>query len=103
MSFRPATGRKIQVKWTPRTSRDLIRRHLREEGKTIVRDLASWWDMHPNSAYRRMYDKRRPMTPGYIEAVIEGCKLDEFDANELRILGAIEAGWNINPKLQVLA
>lgn len=101
MSFRPATGRKLTVVKRPKSTRDLIRRHLREEGKTIGRHLAAWWDMHPNSAYRRMYDKRRPFTPAYIEAVVEGLQLDDFDANELRVLGAIEAGWNINPKMQV--
>lgn len=94
-------GRKIKVKKSPRSVRDIIRRHLREEGKTIVHDLAKWWQMHPRSAYRLMYKHERTFTPTYIEAVIAGLKLDEFDANELRLLAAIEAGWQLNPNLGI--
>ncbi|AHB12038.1 hypothetical protein Sano_18 [Xylella phage Sano] len=94
MSFRPSTGRKITVKKNPKTTRDIMRRHLREEGKRIV-DLCDVWDMHPNSAYRRFYDKR-PMTPQMIDAFVTLLKLDHEDASELRLFAAIEAGWQLD-------
>lgn len=94
---RNPTGRGIKVKKTPKDVRDLIRRHLKEEGLQIGRDLAKWWGVHPHTAYRRMYDFRRPFTPTYIEQAIEGLGLDEFDANELRLFGARDAGWAIDP------
>ena len=100
MAFRQATGRKIEVEKHPKTVRALMRRHLREEGKLII-DLCPIWDMHENSVYRRFYDKR-PYSPQYIESFIEFLKLDEFDATELRLLGAIEAGWKLRPQLGVL-
>ena len=94
MSFRPSTGRKITVKRNPKTVRDIMRRHLREEGKRIV-DLCPVRDMHANSAYRRFYDKR-PMTPQMIDAFIALLRLDHEDASELRLFAAIEAGWQLN-------
>lgn len=99
MAFRQSAGRKLQVVRTPITARDLIRRHLREEGMRINPELAQAWDMHPNSAYRRMYDSR-PFTPQMIDATIEVLHLDEFDANELRKRAANEAGWQINYDLE---
>ena len=57
--------------------------------------------MHQNSAYRRMYDSR-PFTPQMIDAVVELCKLDEFDANELRKRAAYECGWKINYALEAV-
>lgn len=92
-------GRGLTTKRTPKDVRDLIRRHLKEEKKQIKHDLAAWWGVHPHTAYRRMYDKRRPFTPSYIEAVITGLQLDEFDANELRLFGARDAGWLIDPNV----
>lgn len=100
MSFRPSTGRKITVKKLPVTVRDLLRRHLREERLQIVPHLAAAWDMHPTSAYRRMYSKN-PFTPQMVDAAIELLRLDEFDANELRVRGAIESGWQLNLNYQM--
>lgn len=94
MAFRQSTGRKITVKKNPKTTRDIMRRHLREEGKRIV-DLCEVWDMHPSSAYRRFYDKR-PMKPQMIDAFIELLKLDHEDATELRLFAAIESGWQLD-------
>ena len=94
MSYRPSTGRKITVKRNPKTARDVMRRHLREEGKRIV-DLCPVWDMIPQSAYRRFYDKR-PMTPQMIDSFIEFLRLDTEDASELRLFAAIEAGWQLD-------
>lgn len=101
MSFRQSTGRKITVKKNPKTARDIMRRHLREEGKRIV-DLCAVWDMHPTSAYRRFYDKR-PMTPQMIDGFVELLKLDHDDASELRLFAAIEAGWQLDHLKEALA
>lgn len=97
MAYRKATGRPLKVAVSVKTSRDLIRRHLHTRGLTIANSLAIWWNMHPTSAYRRMYDKRRPLTPNYIEAAIEGLQLDNIDATRLRLLAAREAGWLLDP------
>lgn len=95
MAFRPSCGRPIKApKGGVRTARDLMRRHLREERLTI-RSLCPTWNMHENSVYRRFYDKR-PFTPQMIDGFIELAKLDEFDAYELRLQAAIEAGWQLN-------
>lgn len=97
MAFRPATGRKIKVEKNPKSLRAVMRRHLREEGLRIV-DLSPVWDMHNNSTYRRFYDNR-PFPPQYVEAFIQLLQLDNFDAMELRLLGAIEAGWQLPREL----
>ena len=39
----------------------------------------------------------RPLPPQHVEASITHLGLDEFDANELRLLAAREAGWQIDP------
>ena len=88
MAFRPSCGRRIQAVRGVRTARDLMRRHMREEGKRII-DLCPVWNMHENSVYRRFYEAR-PFTPQMIEGFIELLKLDEFDAYELRLQAAIE-------------
>lgn len=95
MAFRPATGRKITVEKNPITVRALMRRHLREHGKTIGNDLAGWWNVKYNSAYRIMYRPDSPLSPQYISAFVDGIGLDEFDATELYLRGAIEAGYAI--------
>jgi hypothetical protein len=77
-----------------------MRRHLREEGLRI-KDLAPVWGMAEVSCYRRFYEQR-PMAPQLVDAFINRLRLDEFDANELRTAGAIEAGWKLNPKLHVV-
>ena len=94
MSFRPSTGRTITVEPNPKTTRALLRRHLKEERKRII-DLSPVWGMHDNSTYRRFYDAR-PFTPQMIDSAITYLRLDDFDAHELRRLGAIEAGWQLN-------
>lgn len=94
---RYAAGRRIKVPKTVRTVRDLLRRHMREEGVNL-KDLGPVWNMKHQSVKAVMHH-RRPISPQYIDAFIEAMKLDEFDANELRVLGAIEAGWNIKVDL----
>lgn len=98
MAFRAPTGRKLSVELGPRTVKRMIKEHLRYARKTITHDLAKMWNMHHNSAFRLMYHKQRPLKPEYIEAVIAGLKLDEFDANEMRLQGALESGWKIDIK-----
>lgn len=95
MAARPSTGRKLHVPHFVRDVRSLLRRHLREEGKRISPDVATAWDMHPNSAYRRFYDKR-PFTPQMIAAMVELLNLDDFDATELYRQAAREAGFLID-------
>ncbi|WP_239510821.1 hypothetical protein [Stenotrophomonas maltophilia] len=41
----------------------------------------------------------RPLQPHQVEGAITALQLDEFDANELRLRAAREAGWNIDPKM----
>lgn len=91
------TGRRIKVPKRVKTCRDLIRRHIREEGKTIEHDLSKAWQVHPHTAYRILYDKKRSIGPAYIDAFVAHFQLDDFDAHELRLLGAIEAGWQLQP------
>lgn len=95
MTYRPSTGRKIEVKSYVRDVRAMLRRHLREEGKRINPELAQAWNMHPNSAYRRMYDKR-PYTPQMIDAAADMLSLDEFDRAELHRQAAREFGFRID-------
>lgn len=42
-----------------------------------------------------MYETR-PLTPQMVDAAIDMLQLDDFDANELRKRGALEAGWVID-------
>lgn len=99
MAFHPRLGGRscAPAKRSPRDVRSLIRRHLREEGKTVETHLAKWWNMHPHSAHRRMYDLDRVLSPVHIEAVVQGLKLDKDDARELYHLAALEAGFKIGP------
>jgi hypothetical protein len=78
-------------------TRELIRQFLRESN-TPIKALATMWGVHPNSAYRSMYDFDRPLTVWYVDRVIEHLKLDDFDAAKLRLFAANEAGWNIKPE-----
>lgn len=97
--LRPTTERSANVPKQVRTVRDVMREHLREAGMTVEHDLSRAWNMKPHSAHRVMYDKRRSLTPEYIHAFSALLKLDEFDVNEINLLGATEYGWRINPKL----
>lgn len=91
---RYAAGRRIKVPRSVRTARDLIRRHLREEGREL-RSLAGPFNVTPATVKAIMHHGR-PLSPQHIDAVIEHLNLDEFDATELRLQGAIEAGWQLH-------
>lgn len=84
-----------------RTVRDLMRQYMREMGLRISGELAQAWDVQGKSALRMMYDRDRPLAPERIEAFIELIQADEIDANELRLAGAKEAGWKIDPKFLI--
>lgn len=42
---------------------------------------------------------KRPLLPHQVEGAISVLQLDEFDANELRLRAAREAGWKIDPAM----
>ncbi len=77
--------------------RDMIRRYCREHGKPLV-CLAPAWRCKTLSVWR-VFGRRRPLLPRQVEGVIALFHLDEFDANDLRLRAAREAGWNIDPSM----
>jgi hypothetical protein len=79
----------------PRTLHDMVRRHLKEEGKTIWGDCARAWGCLPHTASRRFFGGYM-FSPWHLEQIITMLNLDEFDALELRRQGAREAGWMID-------
>ena len=88
-------GRRISVQTSGvKTVRSIIREHLRYAGLTIKHDLARMLGITPVGAASLM-TKKHPLAPQHIDVFIEAMKLDEFDALELRLRGAIEAGWQV--------
>ncbi|MEL3955405.1 hypothetical protein [Stenotrophomonas bentonitica] len=79
------------------TVRDMIRRYCREHGKQLA-CLAPAWDCKVLSVWR-VFGRSRPLLPRQVEGVITLLQLDEFDANDLRLRAAREAGWNIDPSM----
>lgn len=92
---RKITGRPMVIAKDARTVRELLRRHLREEGMRLM-DLAPAWGRSAHTVYS-LFAVDRPLAPEHLEASIQALGLDEFDANELRLQGAREAGWQIDP------
>ncbi|HEL3748669.1 TPA: hypothetical protein UMV35_000929 [Stenotrophomonas maltophilia] len=62
-----------------------------------MQDLADAWGCSKHNVYDLFY-RDRPISPTHIELAAKLLGLDEFDTNELRLLGAREAGWQIDPK-----
>ena len=91
----PRKGRAITVPRTIVTARDIMRRHLREEGWQM-QQLGEHWNVLPGSV-KFIFWKKTPLPPQYIDAFITALRLDEFDALELRLQAAIEAGWQLLP------
>ncbi|PZS75113.1 hypothetical protein A7X68_03560 [Stenotrophomonas maltophilia] len=60
-----------------------------------MQDLADAWGCSKHNVYDLFY-RDRPISPQHIELAAEMLGLDEFDTNELRLLGAREAGWHID-------
>lgn len=79
------------------TARDLVRRHVHEDRKSLA-CLATAWGCKEFSVWRVFQRIDRPLQPHHIEGVITALQLDEFDANDLRLRAAREAGWNIDPQ-----
>lgn len=75
--------------------REELRRHLHESGQQI-QALAAAWRCKPFSVWRAFQRGDRPLTPAHVEAAITALKLDDIDANELRLRAAREAGWAID-------
>jgi hypothetical protein len=78
-------GRPIRVPLGKFSVRQLLRRHLREDGRRM-QDLAAPWQCAPRAVYD-MFCSARTFS------------LQHIDAAELRLRGAREAGWNIDPTL----
>lgn len=91
---RYAAGRRIKVPKKVKTTRDVMRRHMREEGKDYS-ELAKAWNMKSAEYVKHRMWRKTPLSPQYIDAFIELMKLDGQDALELRFLAALEAGWQI--------
>ncbi|WP_228135932.1 hypothetical protein [Xanthomonas sp. NCPPB 1128] len=89
-------GRPIRVPRGKATVRQILRQHLREEGHRM-QELAGPWKCKPQTVYDMFYDGRA-FSPAHIDAAAAFLRLDEHDTAELRILGAREAGWNIDPQ-----
>ena len=93
-SGRACGGRPIRVPLGVNTVRAKLRQHLREEGHRM-QALAPAWRCQARNVYD-LFWTARPLSPTHIDAAIEFLKLDDFDAAELRLLGAREAGWKID-------
>lgn len=89
-------GRPIRVPLGKVSVRQILRRHIRDKGLRM-QDLCTPWKCKRNTVYSA-YSDQRPFSPSHIEAAIEFLGLDDAAANELRLIGAREAGWNIDPK-----
>ncbi len=61
-----------------------------------MKHLAPAWGVSVHTVYA-LFNVSRPLPPQHVEASIAHLGLDEFDANELRLLAAREAGWQIDP------
>lgn len=80
------------------SARDMIRRHCREHGKQLA-CLATAWGCKEFSVWRAFGRTTRPLRPHQVEGAISALQLDDFDANELRLRAAREAGWMIDPSM----
>lgn len=82
----------------PRKLRELIREHL-NHARINQAQLAAIWGIHHASARRLLYPakgRRNEIGPEKIDQLVIALKLDEFDAYELHVAGALEAGYRIN-------
>lgn len=93
-------GRPLVIPKYVRSLRDLMRRHLREEKKTVKAFSAFVGYATPNTMYDYFYRVKRPIPPAIVDALIDFLKLDEFDADEIRLCGAIESGWQLRSLLK---
>lgn len=89
-----AGGRPIRVPRSVTSVRAHLRRHLAEEGHRM-QDLATVWSCTRHNVYDLFYEDR-PLSARHIDLAATFLRLDDFDTNELRLLGAREAGWHID-------
>lgn len=90
-------GRPITLEpGNPRTVRAIMREHLRFAKMDIYNDLSRILGVSGLYAGTLMRRQKYAIVPSRIDRFIEAMQLDEFDANELRWQGAIEAGWKLN-------
>jgi len=73
----------------------MLRRYCREHGKPLS-CLAAAWNCKVFSVWRAFARTTRPLLPHQVEAAIVLLRLDDFDANDLRLRAAREAGWKID-------
>ena len=83
-----------------RDVRDLMRQHL-YDARLPLSSLTKVWGVTHTSVYRLFYDKRYSIPPDKVDAFIDYMQLDEFDAQELRLQGAIDSGWKLNMEMKV--
>lgn len=79
------------------TARDTLRRHL-HEARLDLKWLSGVWGCQAFSVWRTFQRTDRHLQPHHVELAITALHLDDFDANELRLLAAREAGWHIDPQ-----
>lgn len=84
-----------------RTVRSVMREHLKHGKKNIYKDLATMLGLSESST-RKMMWRNLPIQPRHVETFIKAMRLDEFDANELRLFAARELGLNIDPRFLYL-
>ncbi len=77
------------------TARDTLRRHL-HEARHDLKWLAGVWGCQAFSVWRVFQRTDRHLQPHHVELAITALELDEFDANEIRLIAAREAGWQID-------
>lgn len=77
-----------------KTVRSTIRELLRAD-KLQQKALAPVWGITEGHVYQ-LFWKKLPLPPLYIEQAARFFRLDDFDTAELMLLGAREAGWQIN-------
>jgi len=61
-----------------------------------MQDLAEPWQCKAMTVYNMFYDGR-PFSPAHLRAAADFLGLDDFDRNELMLLGAREIGFEIDP------
>lgn len=82
-----------------KTLRSTLREHLRRHRLSIKTDLSAILDLSPNGTASLM-TKPTAFAPRHVERIIERLGLNNQAAFELRLLGAIEAGWNLEALLE---
>lgn len=92
-------GRPIRYPDKVKTARDIMRRHLKEEG-LLIKDFSEYMGFAtPNTMYDYFHRRHRPLPVQIIDGFVEFVKLDKWDAQQLRWHGAVEAGWQLDQRI----